>query len=612
MPSNPLNQKFYNFRGLWDRDDSGLIPSDPSTGVFASAILNATCEDGTINFNKGYETENDGNSITTHYNGNDSAYILRQYRLKRRDGTIIIVSHLSNGKLEWLNTYLNRYETLLTSLNPGSKLGMQDFNKISQDRTYFGDGVGYLSYWNKAIGYYASDNGVDQVTITLPNASHTTLAQGGFSASGTITYKNGSTATYSGLSGMTLTGVSALPVSPVVGDGIAEAPDTSTLTTAPKGRIMWVFQGRLGVVDEASPTVLYLSKVADGTDFATTGVSGFLSINVIDGDGRINAVVPFKKQMVVYKDGGVIPIEIDLLDSTTLRVNINPLILYPNIGPTSINQVAPGVDEVYWLAPSDKDIKQLSRVQLATTIDLSSQPIGTDVRNTLGTFNFDESDIIIDNQFAYITAIDNEGANSVIEYDAFRKSYYFHKLPASTLWRDANNRIHFTDPNIVKSYRLFSGYDADGASMSYLWRSGRLNFGSDFYKKQTNMFAVFGRMTNSSAFTVQLDYNSGALTSFSKEINGDGSSKTNGQYMLRVDPQAQYGTFPYGLTPYGGKSDPEINDSYFLAFIPLPANFNPYDVFVSFYSQGEANYIKIISFALNPTLLQEVSKYRKI
>jgi hypothetical protein len=158
MPQNVLDKSFSNFRGLWDADDSGLIPSNPETGVFASAILNATTEDGTINFNKGYQAESDIDSTTTHAITADT-FIRKVVRLKRRDGQIILVAQYNKGTLGWKNTEMNRYEILTTGLTSSVDIGFEDFNKTDQDRTYIGDGINNLSYWNKAIAYYASDNG---------------------------------------------------------------------------------------------------------------------------------------------------------------------------------------------------------------------------------------------------------------------------------------------------------------------------------------------------------------------------------------------------------------------------------------------------------------------
>lgn len=613
-PNKLITSQFYNFKGLFDRDDSGLIPSDPKTGVFASAILNATCEDGTISFNKGYQAENDGKTLTTHYNVGDNVPILRQFRLKRRDGATIIVAHLGSGKLEWKNAKLNRYETLVVGLAVGATVGMQDFNKTDSDRVYFGDGVGNLSFWNKAVGYYASDNGVDQITLTVDNPAYTTLVAAGFDNTGddSIVLKDGTQIKYTGITDMTLTGCAAVPASPTVGDGVAQAPDTSSLNSAPVGNIYFVYQGRLGTVIEANPTVMFLSAVADGTDYSTTGAAGFLDINVIDGDGRINAVVPFKNQLVVFKDGGIIPITISLISSTTLQVDITPLILYTNVGPNGANQVSSGVDDIYWVAPSDSDIKQLSRVQTADSIDLSTTPLGTDVRNALKTYDFSNSDILIDNLFGYFTAVDVNGQPAIIEYDALQGTFYFHQVPAASLWRDGSNQIYYTDPNTIQSYQMFSGYDANGSNMSYLWKSGRLNFGVDFYKKEVNVMAVFGLMTKSSVLSYQIDYNNGALSSISGEIKGDGTSRLKSQYMLKVDPSSDYGEYPYGIVPYGGNSSLSAGAQYFLAFIPLPNRFMPYDVFVTFAAQGQANYIKILSFGFNPATREEISKYRKL
>lgn len=606
-----FNREYSNFRGLFDKDDSGLIPSDPETGVFASSILNVTCNDGTITMGNGYEAENDGSSLTTHYNSDDNTYIRGQYRLKRRDGEVIIISHLNNGKLEWLNTTLNRYETLTTALTASVDVGMIDFNKTDQDRTYYGDGINNLSFWNKAIAYYASDDGSNVITATVPNSAHTTLALAGFSSSGSITFKDGTTVTYSGLSGMTFTGCSALPTTPTVGDGIAEAVDTTTLSTQPKGRIFAKYQGRLVIVLHASPTLVHLSVVGDGTDFTTTGVSGRIILNVIDGDGAITNVQSFKKRLIVFKEGGIIPVQIIQVDATTLRSTIEPLVEYPNVGPTNPQQVFVGLDEIYWISDAEKDIKKLSKVKSDTDLDLKAERLTEDIRNTLDDFDLSNSRLIVNKRNLYISAQSSDTFDTTIQYDVDKKTFYIHNNPFRSFWLDSSNDLHATDTNEIQSYLMNSGLDANSGDVSYLWKSGRLNMGTNYYKKSTNTMAIFGRMTKSSEFTTQLDYNNGSLTSFDFILKGDGSSNDDGTYMFLVDPAAAYGNFPYGLKPYGGEVT-GTSLQYFLAFKTLPKNFRPYDVFASFAAQGSFNHVKILSFAFNPTVKGEISKKRKV
>jgi len=605
---NPINQTFSNFRGLYDKDDSGLIPSNSDSGVFASQVLNIECTDGTITMGNGYEAENDDATTTTHM-VTDVTFIRNEYKLEKRDGTIINVAQYNNGKLGWLNTVLNRYEILTIGLTTGVDVGMIDFNKTDQDRTYFGDGVNYLSYWNKAIGYYASDNGSTIITLTVPGG-HTSLLAAGFAASGSVVFHDGTTITYSGLSGMTLTGCSAVPATPVVGDGIIQLPDKTTLTTQPVGRILFKFQGRLGVIPEASPTTCYMSKVADGTDFTTTGVEGRQILNIIDGDGRINAVLPFKRRLYFFKTGAIIPVLIEQLDSTTLRINIEPLIDSQDIGPESPGQVYSGLDEIYWVAPREKDVKTLSTIATDKEINSKANQISTPIQSTMDALDFTDSKLIVFKGDLYITAKSEGNYNTLVKFDSQKGTFYLKNFPARNFWVDSNNQLHFTDPYTIKSYRM-SGFDADGGSIQYLWKSGRLNLGSNFYKKDLPLFAVFGRMTTPSEFTTQIDYNNGSLSSLDWKTKGDGSSNDSGAYMLNVDPSSSYGQNPYGILPYGGETT-ETNLQYFLMFKSLPKNFKPYDVFVSFAAEGENNHIKIISFGLVTNIRPEISKKRRI
>lgn len=609
MEEKTLKYTYANFRGLWDKDDSGLIPSSIETGVFASSIYNVICEDATITMEQGYTKEKNGTTTITFYNSADSTTIRKEWLLYLLDGQTVRFAWLNNGKIVWYNSVLSRYEVLLTSLTSGVDLGLQEFNTTTTNRTYFCDGTNNLSFWNKAVAYYASDNGANEITVTV-NGGYTTLASAGFGATGTIVLKDGTNITYTGLSTLTFTGCSAVPAAPAVGDGIAQRPDTTTLAASPKGNVLFSYQARLGVIVSKS-TVIRLSKVADGTDFATAGVDGTITMNIIDGNGNITAAIPFKKRLIIFKLGGIIPVQIIQLDSTTLRTTIEPLLIRSNIGPTSQYQVYSGTDEVYWIS-GEGDIKQLTSVTEQQDVSFNAEPLGTQIKRALKRMSLISTGrITVDNRQMFITGKSSSSVSNndtLIQYDVDNETFYFHRIAAGDFWYDENNYRYFTSASELSSYRFFDGYDANGASTSYLWRSGRLDFNNMFYKKETNLFVVFGRISSSSVLNVQIDYNSGGLNSIDFDINGDGSSTTDGTYILTPGSSSAYGNNVYGIEPYGGSdTDADSTLQYFLAFKKLPAGFSPYDVTVQFSAQG-TNRIKIISFGLNPTVKKEIPK----
>lgn len=610
MNDKPLNKIYSNFKGLWSKDDPGLIPSDPVNGVYASAISNVTCDDGTITMSSGYEKENNGSTETTHYGSPTNTFIRRQFLLKKRNGNRLRLAHLDSGVLEWYNAIKNRYEILLTGYGVNTDIGVIDYNKTNEDRTYIGDGVNNMSAWSKAVAYYASDNGSDQITVTVGSPA-TSLATAGFPSSGTIILKDGTSVTYSSISGLTFSGCSAVPSSPSVGDGIAHAVDTSTYSTQPKGKIMAVFQGRLCIVPEDNTTLVRLSAVATGSDFTSTGVSGALTLNVIDGNGRINALSVYDKRLIVMKEDGIIPVEILLLDSSTLRTNIEPFILYNNIGPQGQYKAYSGVDEVFYLS-GENDIKRLSTVKNEQQVSTNVKPITDSIKPTMGGLVTTDSSVIFHDKKLYVNAAASGSTNdTVVEYDYTKDTFYFHRVPTFGFWIDEQNDLYFTSPTEVASYKMKSGYDADGGSIDYLWRTGRLSFGSQFNKKSTNVMAVFGKMTTSSVLKCRVDYNSGELGATEWDVAGDGSSKSDGTYMLTNSESNMYGALPYGISPYGGGSDSDPGQ-YFLFFKDLPRNFNPYDVYITFAASGVSNYIKVMGFALNPTIINEIPKRKRI
>lgn len=610
--SKPLVQ-FNNFKGLYSKEEAGLVPSDPATGVYASEIQNVQCEDGTISFAKGYSRRDNGSTETT-FAVADNTYVRNAYTYLTMAGENRELLWLNTGKLLFYNGGLNKYELLKDysgASGASTDLGLTTYYYASTN--VYERNVAYFGY--KESQYVQSWNGAQTdiksyTTNTITKHGTSTWLADGFTSTGTIVV-NGITYTYTGgASSTTLTGVTPDPTvdSPAEHTGAVQSVNTNALTIAPYANIFFVYKGRLGVSSTLS-TNIFLSKPGAPTDFTTAGNGGTITINVGDGYGPNVGVAVLDNDILLHKRHGIIRIALNETIQDSITTKIRPLLLRPDVGAQTQFAIAPGDSESYYIS-ADKDIKLYKRT-VEGTEDPTGITLSDDISPTLEGFELDNARTIFWKGSYYTALREGDENDTVIQYDTTRKTFYFYRKPVGC-WFILGGDLYFGSSLDLKVFRWLDTYDDDGGSQSFLWRSGRLNLGEQFRKKQSNVFAVHLRMTANSTVSCQVDYNTlGTLHSVPFDVKGDGTSSDTGAYIVSGPIAASYGQNPYGIIPYGSSTKSENDEEFveIVAFKKLPLRYTPYDFTVQFSGTGVGQRAKILAFGFNMDLKQELPKY---
>lgn len=581
MITNRSLYTFKNFRGLFTKNESGLIPSDPATGVYASAMQNVTCEDGTITFLQGYTKQTNSAGALTTYALTDDTYARFSYSYRRMDGAQVALLFLNNGKILWLNETKNHWEILKTGLTSTLDYGAIAFmlaatNIYDRSRVFFGNGTDNNMFWNAAMTTFASST---SSTITKQGSGSWTAA--GFTATGSIIINNTEYAYTGGVSTTALTGVTPDPtaVAHVAADGAAQVVNTSTMPTSLKGNIFFVYGSRLFITSTASTQIIG-SKIAAPTDYSTSGIGGTVTVNIGDGAGAINSIGSYADSFIVHKDNGIIPVTIKLVDATTEVTKIDALVLRDQVGGTSIHAVSSGEDESYFVS-KDKEFKAISRVLQDEKSAPSSTSLSSFVNPTLRLLYFSATSMIVNQKQVYFScSTSSTGLNdTVVQYDAVNKAFYFHKKAVGSFFTIGND-VFFTSPAEIQVYKWRDSYDDDDGSVGYLWRSGRFSFNDEFRKKRFTVIGVHMRMLPSTTVTVDIDYNiDGSLAQYTFDVKGDGTSKSNSTYVLSDPLTETYGSNRFGIKPYGSSTSTSVDSDLaeVIVFHSLPG-VSPYDV----------------------------------
>src|SRR3990167_2977227 len=176
--NKPLNT-FKNFKGLYSRTESGLVPDNSSSGVYASELLNVQMKDGTITWGKGYAPENDGSTDTTFAVTVADSYVRQAWAYKTMTGSQRKILWLNDGNLLFFNSVLNKYEILepasALAVAVGRDMGFTVFYRAHADafernRAFFGTlGQYAIHTWDGAqtsVASYSSTSVTKQGSTT--------------------------------------------------------------------------------------------------------------------------------------------------------------------------------------------------------------------------------------------------------------------------------------------------------------------------------------------------------------------------------------------------------------------------------------------------------------
>jgi hypothetical protein len=609
--SKPLVQ-YNNFKGLYSKEESGLIPATKD-GVYASEIQNVVCDDGTITFSKGYSPRGDSNTVTT-FSESDDTYIRNAYSYRKMNGDIIELLWLNTGKLLIYNDRLNKYELLkdyTSSSGADCDLGLAVYylastNIYERNVAYFGyKNTTYVQSWNGAKTEYLSST-----TNTITKEGSSTWTAEGFEATGEVCIEGNYYAYTGGAGTTTLTGVTPDPTGDglTTGSGAYQIVNDNALSITPTADILFVYKNRLGLASSTS-TNIFLSKPGAPTDFTTTGNGGTITLNIGDGYGPICGIGVLDNDLIVHKKDGTIRVEIVETLQDTIYTRIHPLILRDGTGATNHNVIAPS-DNASFYVSEEKEIKVISYQdsddEFPTMATLSDM-----IQPTLEGFDFSSSRGRYFKGSYYLSMAEGDENDTVVQYDTEQNTFYFHRKPVSC-WFVRNDELYFGSSLDMKVYKWDDTYDDDGGAVGFLWRSGRLNMGEEFRKKKANAFGIHLRMTSNTTVNVQIDYNAlGTLHSLDFDVKGDGTSSDRGAYIISGPIASSYGQNAYGIRPYGSKTKAENDEELVevVAFKKLPLRWNPYDYTVQISASDTGQRAKILSFGFNAEVKEELPKH---
>ena len=192
------------------------------------------------------------------------------------------------------------YKHLLTGLTSGLVMGFANIGKTADvtSHTIFGNGTDSNYKFSGAYGTYASDNTTD--TITLQGS--VTLANLGFTATGSITTVAGDIITYTGLSGQTFTGCSAVPTTPTIGDVVVQVPSVVSGLSSLLSSVLMAHDGRLHARLDTKKSVWNYSKLDDPFDFTTGSSDGSGGAKEVEFGGPITAFGKLNKTALCFKE----------------------------------------------------------------------------------------------------------------------------------------------------------------------------------------------------------------------------------------------------------------------------------------------------------------------
>lgn len=566
-------------RGLYTSKPSNKIPDG-----FAANVLNIDFSNGgTISPMKGYTLV--GNVV------GDGECISEKNFIKGDNNQILLalMDDYTNAKLYWLNEVLNRWEQLsATNFATGKRMGWAPFNGTGSNLLVFCNGVQNYSTWRGAIAYYASDNGADQITVTV-DSPYTTLALAGFPNTGSIII-NGTTITYTGISALTFTGCSAVPAAPAVGHGIAIIPDETTYSALPKGNLLLAADGRVWMAGApAAPNRLYYSEVGVGTNFTVGNNPGDPGLEDFpDGRGKINSLG--------VKEGFVIIIKQDLVRA--FRLDYPSLTEKLPIRKTLFSAQEMGGSSEYGIIGVYNDLAYVSTLGGVRRLYVPDEREGfkaddwtQEILPTSRSLNWDKSaaGFFPKNRIIVASARSelSETKNDKVVYIQFHEDAEGNTVRDigvmdwfTNCWENYRGDFYFASANKQAVYKAFDGYSKDGSPYSCIYTTKSYDFGEPFMEKKNLITPAAGKIGPGTDLNLEMSLDTGARGVFTGVFHSTDTDYIFPQIINTI------GAFEIGVEPLGGTIDDIDELDKFLIFFTTSYRYSFYEVQLTVSSSG--------------------------
>lgn len=606
-----MSQQFQNLTEM-----GGLITDRPADKIpiqNASDIANIDLSSlGLIQTRGGYDRlANDVGAVGTNLRG--YLYVKNfgeNKRIKLRvrdDGT--------NSHLEWHNpsnpdTGDGKWETLEATLTQGAVMGFATANGNGGSNVnllMFCNGTDNMSKWNGATALVAS---VTSNTITKSGTS--TFTQEGFSATGNVLI-DGTTYAYTGGAGTTtLTGVTPDPTvqAPAANSGIAQEPDTTTLSSNTKGNILLTAQRKMWVAGEANyeNRVTYTQTGDVTADTGGSGLDAAGSFTLIDAPGDIKLLDAFgKDSLIIHKENALVKY-IRGNDGTSVIEQFDTLSQNADVGASNLKAGA-GLNQVSYYMTKTEGLKSLQKAMQDDSLNLES--ISDVIAPTLKNYDFSNAASVYysPKKVIYVackSSSDVSVNDKVIAYyirrgaqGQFTGEFSIDDLFVADWIVDGINLYYCSsiDQNV---YQMFTRNSDAGTGVDHKWVSKEFTFDEPARGKEFNKLYIEGFIKEGTKINVTVQY--GILGSKGSQTKGiawnDSFVSTQKISALGDDVVGAYSI---------GASSADIQDSYTFS-VPIHFNVNKstrYKVKVETVYDDDTNedsYWAISNISTNPDL----------
>lgn len=544
---------------------------------------------------------------------------LRSFPFKKNYGTLrtIIMRQRDNGAtaiLEWLNpdnsaTGDGKWETLVSGLTTGAVMGFaiangDEGNKVN--RLVFCNAIENVSTWNGATSLFVSDTAN---SITVSN-----IPLEGFTATGSLIL-NGVEYAYTGISTNTFTGVTPDPTATTntAGDGVAQAADTSSLSSLAKGNILCTSQGKLFLSGELqNESKVHYSQTGNVTDFSvgSGGLGAGGTFDVIEKGGRITYMEPKGNNSVIIHKDDVIVAYSRTTDGTNAIETFETLAYSDDSGATNLKAGSILNNDSYFCTGRE-GLKQLSKSINDASLNINS--ITDVIIPSIQDYDFSDASVIFypRKRAIYIACKSSSSVSAndkVITYYVKRgaNGNYIGDLSIDNLsvadWFIYDRNLYFVSSLDQNSYSMYSRRSARGVGINHKWVSKEFTYGEPARGKEFNTLYIDGYIGDRTKMKITVLYGIlGSNGSKSIVLSWNDSNYVSSQKISAL------GTDVLGTLALGSSSS-DIQDSYsFSAPIHFDVNkSNRFRVKIETIYDDDTSpesYWAVTNLGLNPTLL---------
>jgi hypothetical protein len=533
--------------------------------------------------------------------GNDGKL---QYRYVANAGDYWNGITFTQGQVYWIDLM-----TGLTSVSFNFDT-FWDFNSELKDFLLFVNGSSNIFEWTGGVTTMAS-----ATATTVTKTGTTSWAEEGFYnlKSGRTIVINGISGTYSGGENTTtLTGVSfdfsGQPANSLVHQGVvtnANSTITGIPTTFPNALIANL-KNQIYIGSFTSREV-YISQVNDFKDFSFTSPVRVVGEGaIVTLDGTPNAFIPQESEMVIFAG-------MDQAYQTkfTLSADLTDEQLTVERLKTTGLQAA---QSQAWTTKIKNDVAYLSfepimnRLGRVDNVVLTQQvtDISFPIVNDMNSYDFGDGAAAYNKMFLYM-AIPKEGVVRIYNMTNPQDNYWEapQTIPISR-FSIINGEIYGHSYLTSETYKLFDGYNDNGAAIPVVMKFSFNNYGVVTENKSFDEYFIEGYISSNATITQTVQYDiDGCATTASKDIVGDAF------YVCKFTADNSLGKISLGKNPLGSTLLTQNTSALPPKFrvVRLYSRFPFYEEQTTFSSIGVDYQWEILRFGTNATPTTEGNNY---